>query len=279
MKISIVTPSFNQARFLRECINSVLRQQCAAVEHLVMDGGSTDGTRQVLDEYADRLGGFVSEKDRGQTDALNKGLRRATGDLIGWQNSDDYYLPGSFESVVRAAESFPEDDVFFSNVFHVDEQGVPVLRTCFTDFSFQDLLYEGMLLLNQATFFRRRVLDRIGYPDESLQFSMDYEFFLRMAHAGIRFRFVKGTWGAFRQHEASKSSTIRSVGHREFWDVRYKYGHTASNWLTKVHRSTAIAKRSVRLVRQGDAGYVLRGFRKKFLGGPDAGACSANASV
>jgi glycosyltransferase involved in cell wall biosynthesis len=114
--LSIITPSFNQAAFLPQTLDSVLNQKYPKLEYIVIDGGSTDGSREIIDSYSNRLTFWVSEKDRGQVHALNKGLQRATGDWVGWQNSDDFYLPGAFESFALATQRHPDADIIIADI-------------------------------------------------------------------------------------------------------------------------------------------------------------------
>jgi glycosyltransferase involved in cell wall biosynthesis len=270
MRISVVTPSFNQGNYLQECIDSVERQRIHDVEHWVIDGGSSDRTVAVLHDNAAKLAGWVSEPDRGQTHALNKGLARCTGDLIGWQNSDDYYLPGAFEGVITAALAEPNVDVFFADIKIVDETSRVIGRSHYYPFRPADLLYQGQLLSNQAVFFRRSVLDRFGYPDETLAFAMDFEFFLRVATGGATMRFIPQLWGAFRIHGNSKTSSIATVGVAEMHEVMRRHGVDHRLPLTRLIRYLMLVRRSIRMLSVGEFGYVFRGLRHTLFGGPPA---------
>jgi len=121
-KISIVTPSYNQAEFLERTILSVLNQNYPNLEYIIIDGGSTDGSVEIIKKYEKYLSYWVSEKDRGQAHALNKGFEKATGDLVGWQNSDDIYLPGAFRKVAEVYRNNPNYDVYFGNIYFIDEE-------------------------------------------------------------------------------------------------------------------------------------------------------------
>ncbi len=277
VRISVVTPSFNQAAWLEECVRSIEGQRWPDVEHWVIDGGSTDGSVAILERHRASLAGFVSEKDRGQTDALNKGLRRCTGELIGWQNSDDFYYPGAFASAARAAERHPRADLFFANARQVDTQGRPLTESRYAPLTARDLLYEGMLLTNQALFFRRCVLERAGYPDETLHFAMDFEFFVRMLHQGMRAVFVHEVWGAFRQQPQAKTAPGRGEHSVEMSAVRRRYGLDERSASFAVMRRALAAKRALALAAQGDIAYVLRGVRRRLLGGPPAAKLESKA--
>lgn len=185
-RISVVSPSFNQAEFIERNIQSVLGQRYPDVQHLVIDGGSTDGTVDILKTHPHLE--WVSEPDRGQTHALNKGFRRATGEIVGWLNSDDTYAPGVFGAVAEVFAD-PSVHVVCGDGFEIDERDRPLRPMNSTRCAPDDLIrywkwrYE---FLQPAFFFRRSVFDRVGYLDENLYYVMDYEFFIRL---GLAFPF------------------------------------------------------------------------------------------
>lgn len=179
--LSIVTPSFNQARFITENIESVLSQRYPRLEHIVVDGGSTDGTQEILGRYPHLK--WTSERDRGQTNALNKGFKKATGEIVGWLNSDDTYCDDVFRRVVERFED-PSVMVVYGDGFEIDEGG-KVLRPLIS----RGVSAEGLIrfwkweyeFVQPAFFFRRGVFDEVGFLDESLYYAMDVDFFIRLA--------------------------------------------------------------------------------------------------
>jgi glycosyltransferase involved in cell wall biosynthesis len=185
-KISIVSPSFNQGKFIEENIRSVLNQRYPDVEHLIIDGGSTDQTVDILKRYPHLR--WVSEPDRGQTHALNKGFKMATGEIIGWLNSDDTYCDDVFQTI---AEKFSNSKVMVvcGDGFETGERSEH-LRPLLSRNASPDVLipywkwkYE---FLQPSFFFRRRVFEEAGYLDEGLHYAMDYDFFIRL---GLRYQF------------------------------------------------------------------------------------------
>lgn len=209
---SIVTPSFNQREFLMEALESVRRQNDGNVEHLIFDGGSTDGSVELLKECSGRPEWahlkWVSERDRGQSHALNKGFRMASGDLVGWLNSDDRYRPGCFDLVNKAQEAAPDVDVFYGDYTWIDETGKLLQVRREIEFSRFILLYHKVLYVpTTATFIRRRVFEAGNFLDESFHYAMDYEYFVRLTMKGYRFQHVTGLLADFRWHSLSKSTT------------------------------------------------------------------------
>ena len=225
MKVSIITPSFNQSVYLGPALNSVFRQEYPDLEAFVIDGGSTDDTVKVLQEFDGRLAYWCSERDNGQSDAFNKGLARATGDVIGWLNSDDLYLGRCIHDAVAYFKQHPEVDIVFSDYVYVDEHSTVIHYR--REIPFDDRVYRwtaDCYHANCAGFFRRRVFDRLGGLRTDLHWGMDYEFYLRAADAGVRFGHVRGPWGAYRLHAASKTSAHQDrqkgeglVIARQFW--------------------------------------------------------------
>ena len=208
--ISIVTPSYNQAQFIERTIDSVLEQSGDFdLEYRVIDGGSTDGTVDLLKKYGDRID-WVSERDHGQVDAINKGLRRATGDLVGWVNSDDVLLPGALSRVARAFRDHPEIEWVHGRCRIIDEHDRPMRRWMAfykhyrsLHHTFENLLTENYIS-QMTAFWRRSVHDEIGYLDPEFDLAFDYEFFLRLARRGDPF-YIEDEVACFRWYETSKS--------------------------------------------------------------------------
>ena len=186
--VSIVTPSYNQAPFLQATIRSVLDQDYPRIEYLIMDGGSGDGSVEIIRRYEQQLAAWVSEPDAGQAAAINKGLRRATGSVLGWLNSDDTLLPGAVSRVVAAMADGPA--VVHGAVRLIDEAGQAIPRPKLSkrqrEFGLPTVVDDG--LVNQpGTFWHRSLIEQVGWLDESLRYVMDYEYWTRLALAGARF--------------------------------------------------------------------------------------------
>jgi len=212
LKISIVTPSYNQASFIEEALHSVKDQDPGVWEHIVVDGVSKDRTVSILQEYSQMPDWqhlrWVSEPDDGQSDALNKGFRMATGDIIGWLNSDDRYRPVCFEKVVRAFERFPEADVIYGDYSYINEAGQVSRIRREIEFSHFVLAYHRVLYIpTTSTFFRRRIFEKGNWIDTRYHYAMDYEFFLRLANAGYHFQHIPHVLADFRWHSESKSGS------------------------------------------------------------------------
>jgi len=210
--ISIVTPSFNQGPYIREALLSVASQQGHTVEHLVVDGGSTDSTLDILRECSQVSGWahlrWTSEPDNGQSDALNKGFQKAKGELVGWLNSDDRYRPGCFDAVMAAAYKHPEVDVFYGDYTWIDERNKCMQIRREIEFSRFVLGYHRVLYIpTTSTFFRRRIFDEGNWINTQYHYAMDYEFFLRLAGADYRFQHIPHILADFRWHSESKTGS------------------------------------------------------------------------
>lgn len=204
--VSIITPSFNHARYIRQTIESVLAQDYPRVEHIVVDGGSTDGTVAILREYGARYPDrfrWVSEPDRGQSHAFNKGLATARGEFIGWQNSDDYYFPNAFCEPMAYLTSHPEVAVVYGDCAMVDDQGTTLRIWRGQPFKLEAGLGGGSLP-NQAAFARRATLVECGGLNEDFHYAMDYDLWLRIALRSPLV-YLPGLRGAFRMHEQAKT--------------------------------------------------------------------------
>lgn len=179
--VTIVAPVYNSEAFIEESILSVLNQTYPNIEYIIMDGGSTDGTVAIARRYADRLT-VISEKDNGQSDAINKGWKRAKGDIVAWLNADDLYLPDAVEKAVAHLQDHPQTGWVYGCATFVDENGkAGNYRYPIFDWSYDKLLQFGCFIVQPTVFLRREVIDTFGYIDESLHFGMDYEYWLRIA--------------------------------------------------------------------------------------------------
>ncbi len=203
MRVSVITPSYNQAAFLEETILSVLNQDYPEIEYWVMDGGSQDGSLNIIQKYAPRLAGWVSERDRGQADAVNKGFARATGEIIGWINSDDYYLPGAVKAAVAAFERHPECGLVYGDVLAINGAGEPINVMRFDAWTLEDLM-QFKIISQPAVFMRRSLVERTGGLDVSYGYLLDNQFWLRMVQLAPM-HYVPQTWAAARYHAAAKN--------------------------------------------------------------------------
>lgn len=231
MKVSVVTPSYNQGAFIGRTLRSVAMQDIAGLEHLVFDGGSTDSTLAVLGN-AEPPVRWVSARDRGQTDALNQGIRASEGEIIGWLNSDDVYYPGAIARVLEVFRDHPEVDVVYGMADHIDVDDHAFEDYPTTDWDFE-LLKERCFICQPALFFRRRVVERHGLPDERLQYCMDYEYWLRLGKAGVRFHYLPHKLAGSRLYADNKTLGARVAVHREINDMmRRMFGKVPDRWLS-----------------------------------------------
>ena len=179
--VSIITPSFNQGRFISATIESVLSQDYANIEYIVIDGGSTDDTLDILKNYSGRLT-YISEKDEGQSDAINKGFKMAKGEIVAWLNSDDIYEPGAVSAAVKQMESNPNAALLYGEGYIIDENGVKLRRFEYTQkFCFWSLLYFQDYIMQPTTFFRTDALKKVGYLNKNLHWTMDWELWMKLA--------------------------------------------------------------------------------------------------
>ena len=177
--LSVITPCYNSAEFVEDALLSVSRQTSVSAEHIVVDGASNDRTIEIVRKHTTVR--WISEPDRGQSDAINKGFLRATGDLVGWLNADDYYLPGGLEAIASAAGEHPEADIFYGDCVFVASDGSVVHSKVEHEFDPSVLLYFGCYIPSTSTFFRRRVIDSGLLLDGDYRVCMDFEYFARLA--------------------------------------------------------------------------------------------------
>lgn len=245
-RITIITPSYNQGRFIEQTIESILSQGYPDLEYIVLDGGSTDETIGILRKYEHRLH-WISEKDRGQPHAINKGLAMATGEVIAFLNSDDLYEPGALLAVGEFFARNPQAAWVTGKCRNIDQDGREIRRwiTLYKNLWLRLKRYEVLLVLNYisqpATFWRRQVMDEVGYMVETLYYTMDYEYWLRV---GQRFRlwFINRYLACFRIHPASKSGSSAQAQFDEELEIVRRYTRSPLLMgLHRLHRAIAVA--------------------------------------
>lgn len=225
--ISAVMPSYNQAKYLREALDSILSQNYPNLEVIVMDGGSTDGSVDILKSYGEKIS-WVSEKDKSQSDAINKGLKKARGDIIAWLNSDDVYFEGAFLAIGRYFAQHADVMWLFGRAIIIDQDSREIRRwvTRYKNFFLPRYSYDSLLAQNyisqMAVFFRREAVNEIGYIDESLQFAMDYDYWLRMG-AKYKPAYLPQYFGKFRLHNASKTIADSKLSFDSDFSTARKY--------------------------------------------------------
>ncbi len=211
--VSIVTPSYNQARFLDATLRSVLEQDYPALEYLVVDGASTDGSVEIIRRYADRLTWWVSEKDSGQSEAINKGLRRAKGEIIGWLNSDDVYLPGAVRAAVEAFQAHPQAGLVYGDALAIDAEGREFNLMRASQYTLTDLL-AFKIICQPAAFMRRSVLEQVNYLNPAYHLLMDNLLWMNMARVAP-IVYIPQAWAAARYHDQAKNRTRGAAYGRE----------------------------------------------------------------
>ena len=256
-KISIVTPSFNQAEFLERTIRSVLDQEYPNLEYIVIDGGSSDDSVDIIRRYETRLTYWVSEKDCGQAHAINKGLQRATGEWVGWQNSDDIYYPGAFEALARLVRRKKVLEVVVGDVNLIDERDKVLRDMRYVRPTYGALVAEGMVLTNQAAFWRRSLHAQVGWMDEALHYGFDYEWFLRLLQATSRTAHISDLLGALRMHGATKTALQQPSFAKEYEKILL--GRKTSNSIRNVYR----LRRLLLTLANGQVAYVTRGVGRR----------------
>jgi len=221
--VTIVTPSFNQAPYLEATIRSVLDQDYPRIEYIVMDGGSTDGSVEIIKKYADRLAFWTSEPDEGQTDAINKGFARAKGEIIAWLNSDDVYRPGAIAEIVAFMQTHPDVGMVYGNADYIDGEGNIIGWFPAAETDYKRLRRGYVHIPQQAAFFRASVWRMVGPLDPSFYFAMDYDLWVRIASVSA-IRYQPRTWAAFRLHGDAKSLASADRCWPEMMKVHWRMG-------------------------------------------------------
>ncbi len=226
--VSIVTPSFNMEAYLPRTIESVLSQNYPNIEYIVMDGGSTDSTLEILKSYGDRLL-YFSEPDKGPSDAVHKGFQHAHGDIFAWLGADDLYLPGAVRTGVEALMARPEIDVIYGEGNWIDEHGAVISRYPTLPFDPKDLEWD-CFICQPASFMRAAAYRRCGL-DPDVNFSFDYDLWIRMAQQGIRFEMIPQYLAGSRMHQGAKTINEReTVFTASMGLLQRHYGYVPFSW-------------------------------------------------
>jgi len=215
--VSIVTPSYNQASYLEQTITSVLNQDYPHIEYIIVDGASTDNSVDIIEKYKSKLAYWVSEKDTGQADAINKGFAHATGEIIAWLNSDDYYLEGTLSAAVKIFEENPDVVLAYGNMLAVDEHGKTFNTLNYKQLTLEDLLC-FQIIGQPAVFMRRSALQKTGGLDPAFHFLLDHHLWIRLAQQG-KILHVPQTWAAARYHAEAKNRAKAAEFGREAFRI------------------------------------------------------------
>ncbi|MEA3325855.1 MAG: glycosyltransferase family 2 protein [Chloroflexota bacterium] len=222
--VSIVTPSFNQAKFLRLTIDSVLSQDYPNLEYIIIDGGSSDGSLEIIRENENRLSYWESIPDKGQTDAINKGFTKAGGKYLAWLNSDDVYLPGAVSEAVHYLENHPEIGMVYGDCTFIDAQGRTIGQFPAAQTDLARLRRGYVHIPQQASFFRMDLWRRVGPLDPSFYFAMDYDLWVRLANHSSLVYLPGHHWASFRLHGDAKTIAADDRCWPEMLRVHYREG-------------------------------------------------------
>ena len=251
--VSIVTPSYNQASYLEQTIQSVLGQDYPRIEYIVVDGASTDTSYEIIKKYNDRLAYWMSEKDSGQAEAINKGFARAKGEILAWLNSDDYYLPNTISAVVKCFEENPEVVMVYGDMLAVEGNGQIINILKYKQLSLEDLLC-FQIIGQPSVFFRRSALEETGLLDTSFHFMLDHHLWIRLAQQG-RILHVPQVWSAARYHAAAKNRARAAEFGREAFRV-LDWAKTEPGLARAV---SGVERRALASAHRYDARYLLDG--------------------
>lgn len=228
-RFSVITPSFRQGRFIDRTIQSVLSQNFSNIEYVICDGGSDDETLDILKQYGDRIR-WISEPDRGQADAVNKGITMTTGEIIAWINSDDIYYPEAFEVIDRIFKDNPEIQIVYGQADWIDEED-KILQAFPTETWNYRHLIETCYLCQPAVFFKRSLIEKLGYLNTSLEYCMDYELWLRYGEY-TKFYYLTQKLAGSRMYPTNKTVSKRLAAHYEIVEmIKNKFGKIPDAWL------------------------------------------------
>jgi len=221
--VSIITPSFNQAPYLEETILSVLGQSYPNIEYSIIDGGSTDDSVSIIKKYEKKLKNWISENDKGQTDAINKGFAMAKGEILGWINSDDTLQPNAVEDAVAFLNENPQIALVYGDANYINGQSKVIGRFPAAQTSYSQLRRGYVHIPQQASFFRKEIWNAVGPLDPDFYFAMDYDLWVRIAREAP-IRYIQKTWANFRLHEDAKTISADERCWPEMLKIHYRNG-------------------------------------------------------
>ena len=221
--VSIVTPSFNQAGFLESTILSVIEQDYARIEYIIVDGGSTDGSVGIIRKYEDRISSWTSEPDAGQTEAINKGFARSSGEILAYLNSDDLYRPGAISEAVEFLSHHSDLGMVYGDADYINEAGLTIGKFPAAQTDYKRLRRGYVHIPQQSAFFRAELWEQVGPLDPTFQFAMDYDLWVRIA-ALRPIRYHQRTWAAFRLHGKAKTMSSAELCWPEMIRVHRRLG-------------------------------------------------------
>jgi glycosyltransferase involved in cell wall biosynthesis len=229
-KVSIITPSFNQGRFLEATIRSVLDQDYLNIEYIIVDGGSKDDSVEIIKKYQDHLTWWVSEKDKGHADALNKGFAHASGEILAWINSDDTYFPRAISEAMAYLRENPQVGMVYGDAILIDDAGKTIGRFSSKQTDYQRLLRGSVHIPQATTFFRASLWQAVGPLDLSLFFSFDYDLWVRMAKVS-ELRYVPRQWAYFRLYSRGKTIVNDDLCYPDMLRVQMREGRGWWSWM------------------------------------------------
>ena len=251
--VSIITPSYNQAPYLQQTMQSVLEQDYPNIEYIVVDGGSTDSSVEVIKKYADQLAYWISERDSGQAEAINKGFARANGEILAWLNSDDYYMLNTISVAVRCFEQNPDVVMVYGDMLAVDGEGQNINVLKYKQLTLEDLLC-FQIVGQPSVFFRRSALEKTGWLDPTFNFMLDHHLWIRLAQQG-RILHIPQVWSAARYHPLAKNRARAAEFGREAFRVL--------DWAKKEpglgDKVSKVKRRALASAHRYDARYLLDG--------------------
>jgi len=257
-RVTIVTASYNQADFIEETLRSVLLQNYPNLEYIVMDGGSKDGSVEIIRKYESHLAYWISEKDGGASDAIARGFQRATGSIIAFLNSDDPYRPNAINEVVRVFQKYPRSGVVFGNTYWTDTVGNVLAERRQTRFWPASYLYGGADMQQPSTFWRRELYLKVGGMDPSFTFAFDTDLFCRFIACHAEFRHLKQFLSSYRIHPESKSSTLVERRNQELARIRAVHlQHAFHSPYGRLIRNLGRLHRGFWYLVQGDLAWLM----------------------